>query len=710
MLSGRKNQPAVKPRRSAFRIEGLESRQLLSAATDIVFQPASLMGRADTGTTVSPTLNTTVQGYTPAQIRQAYGFDKISFGTGGAADGAGQTIAIVDAYNDPNLVADLKVFDKQFGLPDPPSLQIVSQTGSAAKLPKTDAGWASEIALDVEWAHAMAPGANILLVEANSASLTDLMAAVDYARKAPGVSTVSMSWGGSEFFSWNTQGEFAGQTQYDPYFTTPAGHQGVTFVAAAGDSGSSSGVLWPASSPNVLSVGGTTLNLSSTGSYGSESTWSGTTGGYSIVENEPAYQANVQNSGARSVPDVSFDADPNTGFAVYDSLAYSGYSGWQEVGGTSAGSPQWAALIAIANQGRAAAGSGSLDGVKQTLPLLYGLYVTNAAAGNATAAASTTPTYATSFNDVIDPTSTGRYHWRWGWGFSGNQSTAGYDTATGLGTPRAAIIVNALVGNSTGSTGSSSNGSNGSGSNGSTTPTPAQLPAAPLGAVFVSSLPSTAIDGEDESVRIRISNTSGKKFSGPVKIDLYASLAGTATASDTLLNTLTIPKMTLGAGASKTVKVNFAYPDPASGNYYITAAVTATGTNTAQATAVSSARVAVSRAVVDLATTFASQPIVNAAGKGWADVTITNKGNVTTSGTLDSLKLYGSTDAFLDSADVVLATLSTRRIKLDAGRSITFKVHFAAPTGVNNLIATASTSTSPPDDNAANNTAVTTIR
>ena len=202
------------------------------------------------------------------------------------------------------------------------------------------------------------PARNILLVEANSASLTNLMDAVNEARNAAGVSVVSMSWGGSEFFGWNGT-EFTGQTQYDPYFTTPTGHQGVTFIAAAGDSGVYSGVQWPASSPNVLSVGGTSLyTQDKSGTYYTETSWSGTSGGFSQVEDEPSYQATVQNTGVRTIPDVAYDADPNTGFAVYDSVADQGYVGWQEVGGTSAGAPQWAAIIAIANQARVLAARG----------------------------------------------------------------------------------------------------------------------------------------------------------------------------------------------------------------------------------------------------------------------------------------------------------------------------------------------------------------
>src|SRR3954447_24188370 len=146
-------------------IEGLETRQLLSGGPTL--QPAITY-------LASSTPSTTIEGYTPSEILKAYGFDKINLGNGVAADGKGQTIAIIDAYNDPNITADLKVFDQQFGIADPPSLKIVNQTGGT-KLPTTDSGWAGEIALDVEWAHAIAPAANILVVEANSSSVDDLM-------------------------------------------------------------------------------------------------------------------------------------------------------------------------------------------------------------------------------------------------------------------------------------------------------------------------------------------------------------------------------------------------------------------------------------------------------------------------------------------------------------------------------------------------------
>ncbi|HWE94996.1 MAG TPA: S53 family peptidase [Tepidisphaeraceae bacterium] len=392
-------------------IEPLEARRLLSATVI----PVNLSQVVHPALSLTPAATTSgVGGYTPAQIRQAYGFDQATFANGSVqGNGAGQTIAIIDPYSDPNIANDLNTFDAQYGIAAPPSFKNVSETGGSVASIATDAGWAGEIALDVEWAHAIAPGANILLVTANSASLGDLLTAVDYARNAPGVSTVSMSWGGSEFYR---------QTAYDSYFTTPAGHTGVTFVAASGDSGSFWGPQWPASSPNVLSVGGTTLTLNASGTYGSETGWGGSGGGISSVESEPAYQAGVQNTGARTTPDVSYNADPNTGFAIYDSVPYQGQSGWTVVGGTSAGAPQWAALVSIADQGRALNHLGTLDGVNQTLPMLYSMYNGNG-------------TYTTSFHDV----STGASSWF----MSAGQ---GYDGVTGLGSPNASAIASALAG------------------------------------------------------------------------------------------------------------------------------------------------------------------------------------------------------------------------------------------------------------------------
>jgi subtilase family serine protease len=352
--------------------------------------------------------NPTVVGYTPSQIESAYGFNQLTtFSTNSGsepANGAGQTIAIVDAYNDPNIASDLAVFDAAFGIAPPPSFKIVGQTGST-KLPTTNPGWDTEISLDVEWAHAIAPGANILLVETTSDRWSDLLAGVDYAKNQPGVSVVSMSWDVSEYRI---------ETGTDSTFTTAANHP-VTFVAAAGDYGSPP--EYPATSPNVLSVGGTTLTLSSGGGYGSEVAWSDGGGGVSLVETEPAYQDGAQNTGYLSSPDVSYDADPNTGFAVYDTVNDRYGTGWEEIGGTSAGAPQWSALIAIADEGLAAAGKPALAQAQARLFTLP----------------------ANAFHDIT----------------SGNNGTyaagPGYDAVTGLGSPIANVLIYDLVNGVTGS-------------------------------------------------------------------------------------------------------------------------------------------------------------------------------------------------------------------------------------------------------------------
>src|SRR5213078_3904918 len=193
---------------------------------------------------------------------------------------------------------------------------------------------------------------------------------------------------------------------------------GVTFVASSGDSGAP--VSFPAVSPNVLSVGGTTLNLTSSNTISSESGWSGSGGGISSVESQPAYQNGVvtQTSTRRANPDVAYDADPNTGFPVYDSYNNGTAAPWSQFGGTSASAPQWAALLAIADQGRALAGLGALDGPSQTLPMLYGL-----PAGD--------------FHDVTSGSSTGS---------PSEPAGPGYDLATGRGSPIANLVVAGLVG------------------------------------------------------------------------------------------------------------------------------------------------------------------------------------------------------------------------------------------------------------------------
>jgi hypothetical protein len=393
-------------RASAFvAIEQLEELQLLSAASTLNTVAIPLLSTvsggsssASSGQATPLVTNVSPLGHTPAQIEQAYGYNQISFDNGAIkGNGAGQTIAIVDAYYDPNIAGDLQKFDAQFGLAPPPNLSQFVEQGATI-----NSGWSLETALDVEWAHAMAPAANIDLIEANNSSLGSLLSAVNYARNQANVSVVSMSWGA---------GEFAAETQYDSLFTTPSGHIGITFVASSGDAGA--GTTWPSVSPNVLAVGGTSLTTNASGTYVGETAWSGSGGGVSSFESEPSYQTSVQSTGGRTTPDVAFNADPNSGFAVFDSVPYAGENGWFEVGGTSAGAPQWAALIAIADQGRSLSGQGSLSNAQATL-------------------------YSLPVNDFHDVTS----------GSNGFAATTGYDLVTGRGSPVANSIVAALSGGS----------------------------------------------------------------------------------------------------------------------------------------------------------------------------------------------------------------------------------------------------------------------
>ncbi|HEV8379350.1 MAG TPA: S53 family peptidase [Tepidisphaeraceae bacterium] len=338
-------------------------------------------------------------GLSPREIRHAYGLDHVIFSNGKRpihANGAGQTIAIVDAYDAPNIAHDLRIFSKTFHLPvKDANGDFVLSKATTNPRPAVDPGWALEISLDVEWAHAIAPRAHILLVEARSASTGDLLHAIDYARRQKGVSAISLSWGGDE----SPFEQF-----YDGYLTSPAGHigganlrGGVTFVSSSGDSGAPAS--WPAVSPNVVAVGGTTLTLDGNDNYSSESAWAGSGGGFSFIEQTVA-------------PDVAYDADPKSGFAVYASTPGDANRGWQVVGGTSAGAPQWAAIISIADQGRALHDAGSLT-THQSLTALYSLP-------------------AADFHDITS-------------GSNGYSARPGYDLVTGRGTPRADRLIPDLV-------------------------------------------------------------------------------------------------------------------------------------------------------------------------------------------------------------------------------------------------------------------------
>ena len=272
----------------------------------------------------------TPSGYGPSQLRSAY-----ALASAADANGGGQTVGIVDAYNDPKAASDLATYRSTFGIPactvaDGCFTQI-SQKGSTTSLPRNNAGWSQEISLDLDMVSAICPNCHILLVEASSSSLANLAAAANEAASR-GATEISNSYGGSESST---------ETSYDSAYH----HTGVAVTASAGDSGY--GVSYPAASQYVTAVGGTSLVTANNTRGWTETAWSGTGSGCSAVEAKPTWQTDG-GCAMRTVGDVSADADPNTGVAVYDSYAYQGYSGWLVFGGTSVASPVIASVYALA--------------------------------------------------------------------------------------------------------------------------------------------------------------------------------------------------------------------------------------------------------------------------------------------------------------------------------------------------------------------------
>jgi hypothetical protein len=375
--------------------------------------------------------------YTPAQIRAAYHLPPLPAagavltGAQKAQLGGGQTIYIVNAMHNPNVAAELAAFNQKFGLPDCAVKPLAANTGlplAAAStkcelsvaystpaggmttaVPPYESGWATEIALDVQWAHATAPLARIVLIEAADASLNQLLGGVKLAN-AMGPGVVSMSFGATEG-NWTAS--------VDAAFKAP----NMTYLAATGDSGAS--VSWPSVSPAVLAVGGTTLTYSGSG-VRSETGWSGTGGGMSAYTPTPAYQnSTVPGVGLplrRTVADVAFNADPASGQFVAVIANGSSAVNWVSAGGTSLATPQWAALVAIANAQRLLAGKTVLGAAHD---VLYGQV------------AAVPVNYASAFADITK-------------GSNGSCATClaktGYDPLAGLGTPNVTSLLETLSG------------------------------------------------------------------------------------------------------------------------------------------------------------------------------------------------------------------------------------------------------------------------
>jgi len=328
---------------------------------------------------------------TPASIACIYGVTKKTAGCprNGTVvpSGGANAIAVVEFGSNSTLQSDAKTFASQFGLPAPNVTEICATGGSC---PSNDGlGWDIETALDVQYAHAMAPNAKIYVVEFSKDPLTD-------GAETQAASAVVNAGGGEVSNSWiYTAGEFNGETGDDKYFQS----KGVVYFASTGDGGGRPG--YPASSPYVVAAGGTHVTRNGSGDFTSESCWSGSGGGISVYESRPSYQNVIEKivGSKRGTPDVSADADPNTGVAVYNSTYC---HGWCQVGGTSVSSP---VLAGITNE----AGD-FLTSTNAELTKVYKEY------GNA-------KEYKRLFRDITT-------------GSNGHPPLKGWDECTGVGTPK----------------------------------------------------------------------------------------------------------------------------------------------------------------------------------------------------------------------------------------------------------------------------------
>jgi subtilase family serine protease len=384
---------------------------------------------------------------TPIQLETAYTTSALSV----INQGQGMTIGIVDQYNDPNIIPDANVFSAKYNLPifnsaGGPTLTVYKDTALVSTVTNSpsNADTSGETSLDVEWAHAMAPKANILLVEVPAstsdteyAAFNKLLHGVQYAA-SHGAAAVSLSYGNPET---NTYGETVGYPSSLYYFDLPGlSILNSTYLSTGAalntvvtvSSGDSSYPGYPATSPNVIAVGGTALHLTSSGQYSYETAWGGTAtngaggGGYSAFFSSPTAQSNngVNVGTFRSTPDVALDADPYTGVSVYDSYGPNASAPWQQIGGTSLASPLFAGIITLAQQDRIAANKPLLT-TTQLDSTIYALY--------------NSPAYSTYFHDIT--LGNNNYYYFGSLSYKGVNATTGYDRATGLGSPIAKTLV-----------------------------------------------------------------------------------------------------------------------------------------------------------------------------------------------------------------------------------------------------------------------------
>lgn len=376
--------------------------------------------------------------YSPQEMQNAYGLtDILSKGF----NGTGQSIVIIDSFGSPSIKADLHTFDVGYGLPDPPSFKEYAPLGKKPFDPQngTMVGWAVETTLDVEWAHSMAPGANIVLMTSPVAETQGVQGMLEFLFLEQHAAAhrlgkiISQSWATTE----NTLLGAGGRQVLLSFnnFYEQIGRSGFTVFTSSGDSGVANPnvhgkiypfptVNFPASSPYVTAVGGTSLMADTQGNYQSEHGWQGSGGGVSQAFREPAYQkANLNSSnqkilnGFRGVPDISYNADPNTPILIYLSFLGQQNAGYYGIGGTSEGSPQWAGILADGDQ-LAGHPLGFINDA------LYAI-------GNSKQASKT-------YHDVtVGNNSSG--------GLPGYNCSPGWDPVTGWGSPQASTLLMAII-------------------------------------------------------------------------------------------------------------------------------------------------------------------------------------------------------------------------------------------------------------------------
>ncbi len=390
------------------------------ASTSVASAPSDAGCRASYGITC----------YSPQEMQNAYGLKSL---LSAGFTGAGQTIIIIDSFGSPTIAQDLVAFDAAYSIPDPPSFKVLAPLGTVPFDPTNSdmVNWAFETTLDVEWAHAMAPGANIVLLTSPVSQtegvqgLPQFLALEQYALNNKLGKIISQSWAATENTLFTPAGEkLIGEFEE---FYRGAVLDGVTVLASAGDSGSANEdvnfndyafptVNFPASSPYVTAVGGTSLYADTSGNYLNETVWNNQAGagggGVSQYFPEPLYQRSLNAyqplfAGKRGIPDVAYNADPATAILIYESFLPSCPGCYFFVGGTSEGSPQWAGIVADANQ-LAGRSLGFLN------PSLYALGALNA-----------TNRY---FHDVV----VGNNSFD---GVPGYNAAPGWDPTTGWGTP-----------------------------------------------------------------------------------------------------------------------------------------------------------------------------------------------------------------------------------------------------------------------------------